>query len=119
MPEVALHTVLRPGCEAEYEGVHQSIPRDVADLLAEHGVRNWRIWRDGRHLFHLIDVEDYQAMRHALRDHPANVTWQATVGPLHEKADDYSGDDDGIRLLWSLEDQLRREPTEGDHVRHR
>lgn len=109
MPQIALHTVLKPGREPDYEAVHETIPADVADALRQHGVRDWRIWRDGRHLFHLVDVEDYQAMREALRDHPANVRWQATVGPLHEKADDYSGDDEGIRLLWSLAEQLRRD----------
>jgi L-rhamnose mutarotase len=109
MPEIALHTVLQPGREADYESIHETIPSEVAAALAEHGVTDWRIWRDGRHLFHLIDVADYQAMRYALRDHPANVRWQDAVGPMHEKADDYSGDDEGIRLLWSLADQLRRD----------
>jgi L-rhamnose mutarotase len=109
MPEIALHTVLRAGSEADYEAVHETIPAELAAVLAEHGVRDWRIWRDGAHLFHLIDVEDYQAMRHALREHPANVRWQATVGPMHDKADDYSGEDEGIRLLWSLAEQLGRD----------
>ncbi|WP_199432351.1 L-rhamnose mutarotase [Qaidamihabitans albus] len=107
MPEIALHTVLEPGREADYDAVHETIPADVAAALTEHGVREWRIWRDGRHLFHLIDVEDYQAMRHALRDHPANVRWQATVAPMHARADDYSGTDHGISLVWSLAAQLR------------
>ncbi|NIJ13364.1 L-rhamnose mutarotase [Saccharomonospora amisosensis] len=106
MPQIVLHTVLKPGRELDYEALHATIPSDVAAALAEHGVRDWRIWRDGRHLFHLIDVADYRAMRAALRDHPGNVRWQATVGPLHEKADDYSGGDDGIALLWSLAEQL-------------
>ena len=38
----------------------------------------------------------------ALRDHPVNVAWQAVVGPLHDTPDDYSGEDDGIRHVWSL-----------------
>jgi L-rhamnose mutarotase len=116
MPQIALHTVLEPGRESDYEAVHESIPADVRDALVQHGVTDWRIWRDGQHLFHLIDVADYQAMRHALRDHPANVRWQDTVGPLHERADDYSGDDEGLPLLWSLAEQLARadspEPVE-------
>lgn len=102
MPQIALHTRLKPGAEPGYEAIHRSIPADVAAALTEHGVRDWRIWRDGTHLFHLIDVEDYHAMRHALRDHPANVRWQAVVAPLHDQPDDYSGEDDGLPLLWSL-----------------
>jgi L-rhamnose mutarotase len=112
MPQIALHTVLRPGCEQDYRDIHASIPADVASALTAHGVREWRIWVHGRHVFHLVDVDDYRAMRHGLRDHPANVAWQALVGPLHEVADDYSGGDDGVPLLWSLSDQLAS--MEGD-----
>ncbi|TVT36665.1 L-rhamnose mutarotase [Amycolatopsis rhizosphaerae] len=108
MPEIALHTELKPGAELDYEAVHESIPADVAAALTASGVRDWRIWRDGTHLFHLVDVEDYAAMRHALREHPANVRWQATVGPLHATPDDYSGTDDGLRFVWSLSGQLAR-----------
>jgi L-rhamnose mutarotase len=61
--------------------------------LRAAGVHDWRIWRDGQDLFHLVTVEDYKAMRHALAEHPANVAWQATVGPLH---------DEGIRFVWGL-----------------
>jgi L-rhamnose mutarotase len=99
---IALHTRLKAGCEEEYERVHQVIPADLDAALRAAGVHEWRIWRSGRDLFHLVTVEDYRAMRHALRDHPANVAWQARVGPLHEVADSYEGDDDGIGLVWSL-----------------
>jgi L-rhamnose mutarotase len=108
MPEIALHTRLRADSIEEYERVHQRISDELVAALREAGVRNWRIWRDGQDLFHLVDVADYQAMREALREHPVNVAWQATVAPLHEVADDYSGGDDGIGLLWSLADQLAR-----------
>jgi L-rhamnose mutarotase len=52
MPQIALHTVLHEGREA----VHDTIPPDIADALAQYGVRDWRIWRDGRHLFHLWPI---------------------------------------------------------------
>ena len=102
MQTIALHTRLKAGYEAEYERVHEVIPPDLDAALRAAGVREWRIWRDGRDLFHLVTVEDYKAMRHALRDHPVNVAWQAVVGPLHDTPDDYSGEDDGIRHVWSL-----------------
>lgn len=100
--QVALHTRLLPGCEETYEAIHAEIPTELARSLQRAGVRDWRIWRNGQDLFHLIDVVDYHAMRDALRDDPANIAWQARVGPLHEVADDYSGSDDGIKLVWSL-----------------
>ena len=106
MPTVALHTVLGPGHEDEYDALHRAIPVDVARALEEHGVSDWRIWRDGQHVFHLVEVADYQAMRDGLRDHPANLAWQAAVGPLFEVPDSYAGEDSGIDFLWSLAGQL-------------
>lgn len=69
-------------------------------------IRDWRIWRDGQDVFHLLDVDDYAAMPAELREHPANVAWQARVRPLQEVPDDYSGQDTGLRLVWSFIHQL-------------
>ena len=51
---------------------------------------------------HLVEVEDYQAMRRKLADHPANVPWQARMADLLDVPDDYSGDDLGIGKVWEL-----------------
>jgi L-rhamnose mutarotase len=102
MPEVALHTRLRPGKEEEYEAVHAVIPVELVAALRAAGIRSWRIWRDGLDLFHLVEVDDYRRMRADLRDHPANVPWQARMADLLEVEDDYSGEDDGLRLVWRL-----------------
>ncbi|MEJ3749991.1 L-rhamnose mutarotase [Actinomycetes bacterium KLBMP 9797] len=102
MERVALHTRLKPGKESEYERVHATIPAELDTALRAAGVHAWRIWRDGRDLFHLVDVDDYKKMRAALRDHPANVPWQARMAELLEVEDDYSGADSGLRLVWEL-----------------
>jgi L-rhamnose mutarotase len=102
MQRIALHTRLAPGMEEEYERVHAVIPTDLDGALREAGVHAWRIWRDGRDLFHVVEVEDYQRMRHFLRDHPANVPWQERMAALLEVEDDYSGGDSGIGLVWEL-----------------
>jgi L-rhamnose mutarotase len=102
MPTVALHTMLKPGREADYDRIHATIPADLDAALRAAGVRQWRIWRDGRHLFHLVDCDDYQAMRAELRDHPANVSWQGRMAELLEVEDDYSGTDNGLLQVWSL-----------------
>jgi L-rhamnose mutarotase len=99
MQRIALHTRLKPGREAEYERVHAVIPAELDAALREAGVRSWEIWRDGRDL---VEVEDYQAMRRKLADHPANVPWQARMAELLEVQDDYSGDDLGIGKVWQL-----------------
>jgi L-rhamnose mutarotase len=107
VPTVALHTKLKPGKELEYDAAHQVIPPALARALTEHGVRDWQIWRDGRDVFHLVDVEDYQAMRAGLRDLPANLEWQASLAPLFDQPDNYDGGDGGIGHVWCLGEQLR------------
>lgn len=102
MERIALHTRLRAGREADYERAHAVIPPELDAALREAGVHSWRIWRDGRDLFHVVEVEDYQAMRRALADHPANVPWQARMAELLEIQDDYSGNDKGIKQVWEL-----------------
>jgi len=106
MSVIALHTLLKAGREAEYDAVHAVIPEALASALREYGVHDWRIWRDGRHVFHVVDVDDYAAMREGLRELPVNVAWQQTMGPLFDVPDSYTGDDDGIGFLWSLAGQL-------------
>ncbi|MEU3650720.1 L-rhamnose mutarotase [Lentzea sp. NPDC034063] len=102
METVALHTRLREGREADYDRVHASIPVELDGALREAGVHSWRIWRSGRELFHLVEVDDYRAMRLFLAEHPANVPWQAQMAELLEVEDDYSGAEPDVRLVWEL-----------------
>jgi L-rhamnose mutarotase len=102
METVALHTRLAPGREADYERIHAVIPPELDTALRAAGVHNWRIWRSGRELFHLVECEDYTRMRAFLQKHPANIPWQERMGELLEVTDDYSGDDRGIGLVWAL-----------------
>ena len=102
METVALHTRLKPGREADYEAVHAVIPTELDAALREAGVHSWRIWRSGRDLFHVVEVDDYAHMRSHLEEHPANVPWQARMAELLEVADDYGGTDRGLRLVWEL-----------------
>jgi L-rhamnose mutarotase len=99
---ISLHTRLKPAAEVDYQEAHASIPPELVSALKGAGVLNWRIWRSGQDLFHLIDVEDYAAMRHELRDHPANIPWQTRMAELLEINDDYSGVDTGLPLIWEM-----------------
>jgi L-rhamnose mutarotase len=99
---VALHTRLKPGREADYEAVHAVIPAELDTALRAAGVHTWRIWRSGRDLFHLVEVEDYAHMRSFLEEHPANIPWQARMAELLEVQDDYSGVEPSVNLVWAL-----------------
>jgi L-rhamnose mutarotase len=102
----ALHTRLHADAVERYDALHARVPSDLLTALGEAGVDDWRIWRSGQDVFHVVSVGDYVAMRAHLRDHPANVAWQAQVVPLQERPDDYSGEDDGVPFLWSYAEQV-------------
>ncbi|MEG8035080.1 L-rhamnose mutarotase [Sphingomonas sp. LR61] len=106
MQRILSRTRLRAGNEAAYDAVHASIPPALAARLRDAGVHDWTVWRDGQDLIHLIEVEDYRAMRRALADDPVNAEWQETINPLLEADDDYSGNDDGVPQVWSLSGQV-------------
>lgn len=99
---IALHTRLKAGREPDYERIHARVPDALDERLRAAGVRGWTIWRSGRDLFHLVEVDDYAAMRRALADDPVNVAWQGQMADLLEVEDDYSGDDHGLHQVWTL-----------------
>jgi L-rhamnose mutarotase len=99
---VALHTRLKPGREADYEAVHAKIPDDLDVALREAGVHSWRIWRSGLDLFHLVEVDDYEAMKAHLRDHPADIPWQARMSEFLDDSYDYNGGRSDAKLVWAL-----------------
>ena len=109
--ERALHTRLHADATEAYDALHARVPEDLLVALREAGVRDWRIWRSGRDVFHLVDCDDYAAMRAHLRDHPANIAWQQQVTPLQSTPDDYSGDDDGLPFVWSLAQQVAEQSS--------
>ncbi|MCU1507176.1 MAG: rhaM1 [Microbacteriaceae bacterium] len=84
MQVIALHTRLKANRIEEYERVHAVIPAALDAALRQAGVASWTIWRDGRDLFHRLEVADFDAMELALRDSAANQEWQLIVGPLTE-----------------------------------
>ena len=100
--QIALHTRAAAGHEEAYTREHASIPADLDAALRRAGVHGWRIWRDGQDIFHLVDVEDYTAMRHQLRNDPANLAWQQHINQFLEVQDSYDGNDNGLDLIWSL-----------------
>jgi L-rhamnose mutarotase len=113
---VALHSVLAPGAEADYEREHQRIPDDLVASFARIGIHDWTIWRSGRHLFHLVDCDDYAAAMAALVGDPADEAWQARIGRYVEG---FAGSGEGpdgqvLPVVWRLTEQVaeRRVPEE-------
>lgn len=102
MESRALHTRLKPGKEQEYERLHARISDELDAALRAAGVHEWRIWRSGRELFHLVVCEDFEGMSAQLRDDPVNIAWQEQVNRLLESTYDYSGEVEDIHQVWEL-----------------
>lgn len=103
MERIMLHTRLRPGMEEAYERVHADIPAELDELLRSSGVHGWRIYREGRDLFHYVEVHDYAAFLRATADHPVNVAWQQRMAEFLEVVHDYrSAETNMLRPVWEL-----------------
>jgi len=106
---VALHSVLRPGHEDAYERDHAAIPGDLVATFARIGIHDWQIWREGEHLFHLVDCDDFDAAMAALASDDANMRWQEYIG-AHVAGFLPHGDPSPIRPVWRLTRQLTETP---------
>ena len=100
MERLALHTRLKPGCEETYDREHAAIPPGVEAAMRAHGVRSWRIFRDGLDLFHVVEVEDYAALQAALKDDPADQAWQRQMNRLLDG--DFDKSAGGMKQVWEM-----------------
>jgi L-rhamnose mutarotase len=108
---VALHSVIVEGKEAGYEEAHLRIPDDLVVSFARVGIRDWTIWRSGRHLFHLVDCDDFAKAMRLLEDDPANRRWQDFIGPYVDRFETTNGRvadgaaDMVLHEVWTLTEQ--------------
>ncbi len=103
-----LMSVLREGQGEAYEAAHTRIPDDLAETLIAAGVRDWGIWRDGRFLLHLVDVDDYDAMAASLAGNAVNDRWQAEMAAYVEHFEEVTSIPvlAAPKLVWSMSRQL-------------
>lgn len=107
---VALHSVLREGCESAYMDAHATIPEDLMHAFERVGIHEWAIWRSGRDLFHLVDCDDFAAAMNALSIDRANERWQAFIGRFvdHFVAAGQRPEDMILPGVWTLSGQRDR-----------
>ncbi|MEB4615112.1 L-rhamnose mutarotase [Leucobacter sp. M11] len=110
---VALHSELQPGTAERYDREHARIPADLAVSFARVGISEWRIWRSGERLFHLVECEDFDAAMAALDTDPANQRWQAQIGAVVRRFSGPEGSEGMSPLVavWALSTQ-REVPLE-------
>src|SRR5262245_31532760 len=103
---VALHSVLRRGREEGYDATHERIPEDLIEAHRRAGIQDWRIWRSGHDLFHLVECDDFGAAMRSLESEPANRRWQAVLG---DYVDHFRVTPSGtlpLPLVWRMRDQI-------------
>lgn len=103
MQLIALHTRLRPGMEEPYEEVHRVVPAELVRDLRARGVVEWRIWRHGRDLYHLVECEDYAAFAASAPTNVVAATWGERMDPFLEVQNDLSAPDRNImQPVWMM-----------------
>ena len=81
---VAIHTRLKAEGVAGYEQAHDDIPSVIPELLRAGGCSAWTIWRNGVDLFHLVECEDWEALKAFMADKEEDRAWQARVGACRD-----------------------------------
>ena len=109
-PQPALHqtvgrrTRLLPGKEDEYTRVHRRLPEPVAAALRSAGVVQWRIWRDGLDLFHMIETT------HGIEEMGRRMSLLGAVDPdwddlIATMVDPAEGTQADLPLVWGMDEQ--------------
>ncbi|MEP7115487.1 MAG: L-rhamnose mutarotase [Ilumatobacteraceae bacterium] len=104
MTTTALHSVLREGMEAAYDTQHRTVWPELILALREAGITDWRIWRSGRDLFHLLETDDFDAAMSHLATSDVDARWQNFINTI---VDHFEEGPDGrpMRFVWSLSGQ--------------
>ena len=104
-PLVALHSVLRAGREADSDAAHAQNPGALIEAHRRVGIHDWRIWRSGRIVFHLVECDDFPAAVRGLEHDPANKRWQAFIGDFIDHFEATQSGELPLPLVWSMRDQ--------------
>lgn len=107
---VALHSKLKPGSEEGYDRDHARIPPDLQEAFDRAGIREWRIWRSGLDVFHLVDCDDFEAAIAAVDADPANARWQEVIDGYVDHFVDQGADTPGLQPMKLVHSML--DPSE-------
>jgi L-rhamnose mutarotase len=99
---VGWRTRLLPGAEEAYTRVHSRLPEAVASALRSAGVVEWRIWRDGETLFHVIETTHgrEEMARRMAELGPIDPEWDALISTLVDPSEESSA---LLPLVWGMD----------------
>lgn len=73
---------LRPGKRAEYVKYHDELWPDMAQVLAEAGIRNYTIWNLDEQLFGYYECDDVDFAARVQAESEVVQRWNACMEPL-------------------------------------
>jgi L-rhamnose mutarotase len=97
---IAIHTRLKPEGIAGYEEAHDHIPVAIPELLRAAGCTQWTIWRNGVDLFHLVECEDWEALKAFMAGKAEDRAWQEQVGGFRDFS--LAGGDEPMPVIFEL-----------------
>lgn len=105
METVVTRTRLKPGKEAAYEVAHARLWDDVREDLVTRGIVNWKIFRDGVDLIHVITAEpSFAAYRATVSSDP--TIGQRWAAAMSEFLDAEYGSVGPLHLVWDIANEL-------------
>jgi L-rhamnose mutarotase len=66
MNQAAFHLVLKPKMGQRYIDLHSPVPPEISQQLGQAGISNFSIFRDGDHIFGVLNYEDESQIKEFL-----------------------------------------------------
>lgn len=66
MVQAAFHLVLKPEMGERYIDLHSPVPTEISDQLGQAGISNFSIFRDGNHIFGVLNYESESQLKEFL-----------------------------------------------------
>ena len=63
MVQAAFHLVLAPEMAQRYIDLHSPVPPEISKQLGQAGISNFSIFRDGDHIFGVLDYESESQLK--------------------------------------------------------
>jgi L-rhamnose mutarotase len=78
MNQAAFHLVLKPEMAQRYVDLHSPVPSEISDQLEKAGISNFSIFRDGDHIFGVLNYESECQIKEFLAE-DVSPTWTREI----------------------------------------
>ncbi|MEM3191813.1 MAG: L-rhamnose mutarotase [Candidatus Micrarchaeaceae archaeon] len=78
----AFHLLINENKLDEYDDRHKNVWEDLKSAIKRAGVKNYSIFRDGKHVFGYWECEDLEYTLKTLTSSPINSKWQTFMSDI-------------------------------------